>query len=152
MQKYEELMRLKNYLNYMMRTRVYEANLAVAHGNIAELRSKYINDKLEKYDNAEKNCVKHEKWGWSPIYRILKEWPMLTFQSSHWVRTQEEWVEINKTLFENVSTEPLSLELECPHIVRAFLIMFGTLHGHTRHLSHPDAGLTLQVYSRLCSG
>ena len=70
---------------------------------------------------------------------------MLTFPSSHWAHTHEEWIEIEKTLLKNVSTEPLSLELECPHIVRAFLIMFGTLHRHTRHLSHPGAGLTLQV-------
>lgn len=47
-------------------------------------------------------------------------------------------------MLENVNTEPLSLELECPHLVRAFLILFKTLHGQNRPLSHPDAGLTLQ--------
>lgn len=143
-QRYEELMRLKDYLNYKMRIRVYEANVAAAHGNIAELRSKYVQDKLEKYDNAEKIRIEQEQWGWSPIYRILKEWPLHAFPSAPWAHTQEEWVEIEKTLLENVSTQPLSLEVECPHIVRAFSILFRTLYGHTRPLSHPDAGLTLQ--------
>ena len=46
-------------------------------------------------------------------------------------------------MLENVSAEPLSLELECPHILRAFLVLFRTLHGHTRPLPHPDVGLTL---------
>jgi hypothetical protein len=143
-QRFEELLRLKEYLHYRIRTREYEANLAAAHGNIAELCSTYVNGKLAKYDNAEKNRVEQEKWGWSPIYRILKEWPLSNFPSSPWSHTQEEWVEIERTLLENVSTEPLSLELECPHIVRAFLIVFRQLHGHSRPLSHPDAGLTLQ--------
>ena len=143
-QRFEELLRLKEYLTYRIRTRVYEANVAAAHGNIAELRSNYVNGKLTKYDNAEKDRAELEKWGWSPIYLILKRWPLSNFPSSPWSHTQEEWVEIEKTLLENVSTEPLSLELECPHILRAFLILFRTLHGHSRPLSHPEAGLTLQ--------
>ena len=34
--------------------------------------------------------------------------------------------------------------VECPHIVRAFLILFRSLHGHSRPLPHPNAGLTLE--------
>lgn len=49
-----------------------------------------------------------------------------------------------EVLLENMSSEPLSLELECPHILRAFLVLVRTLHGHTRPLPHPDLGLTLQ--------
>lgn len=45
---------------------------------------------------------------------------------------------------ENVSTEPLSLDFECPHILRAFLVLVRTLHGHTRPLAHPEVGLTLK--------
>lgn len=145
MQRYEELMRLKEYLFYLMRIRVYESNLAAAHGNIAELRSNYVKGKLEEYDNAEKSRVEQEKWGWSPIYRILKEWPLPGIPSSPWAHSHEEWVEIEKTLLETVSTQPLSLELECPHIVRAFLVLFRTVHGHKCPLSHPDTGLTLQL-------
>ena len=47
-------------------------------------------------------------------------------------------------MLENVSSELLSLELECPHIVRAFLVLVRTLHGHTRPFPHLDIGLTVQ--------
>ena len=49
-----------------------------------------------------------------------------------------------KKLLENASTEPLSLECECPHIVRVFLVLVRTLHGYTHPLRHPTMGLTLQ--------
>ena len=39
MQIYEELMCLKDYLNFKMFTREYEAQVAFAHENVAELRS-----------------------------------------------------------------------------------------------------------------
>ena len=96
MQRYEELMRLKDYLNYILRIREYEASLAASHGNIVELRTKYVNEKLDKYDIAEKNREEQEKWGWSPIYRILKEWSLSNFRTSPWAHMQEEWVEIEK--------------------------------------------------------
>ena len=142
-QRYEELMRLKDYLDYGIRTQKYEANLAVANGNAEELRSKYVKAKLDKFDDAEKSRAEQEKWGWSPLYCIFKEWPLPNFPKPPWVHTQNEWVEIEKTLLENVSSEPLSLELECSHIVRAFLVFFRMLHGYTRPLPHLDACLTL---------
>ena len=72
-QRYEELMRLKDYLEYRIRTREYEAKLAAANGNAEELRSNYVKVKLDKFDTAEKNRVEQDKWGWSPLYRIFKE-------------------------------------------------------------------------------
>lgn len=38
----------------------------------------------------------------------------------------------------------MSLEHECPDIVRAFLVFVRTFHGHTRPLPHPTMGLNLQ--------
>ena len=64
MQRYEELMHLKEYLNFRIQTREYEAKVAAANGNIAELRSQYVKDMLEKFDNAEKSRAEQEKWGW----------------------------------------------------------------------------------------
>ena len=44
-------------------------------------------------------------------------------------------------LLENTKTEPLSLERECPHILRAFLYLVRTQEGFRRPLSHPTEGL-----------
>ena len=144
MQRYEELMHLKDYLSFKIQTREYEAEVAAANGNVAELRSAYVKDKLDEFDNAEKSRAEEEKWGWSPLYRIFQKWPLPNFRKSPWMHTQDEWEEIEKLLLENVATEPLSLELECPHIVKAFLVLVRTLHGHTRPLPHPFLGLTVQ--------
>src|ERR1700738_2569355 len=103
-QRYEELMRLKEYLDYRIRSQEYEANIAAANGNAEELRAKYVKGKLDKFDNAEKSRAEQDKWGWSPLYRIFKEWPLPNFQKSPWTHTQEEWLELEKALLENVST------------------------------------------------
>lgn len=143
-QRYEELVRLKDYLNFRIRTREYEAIVAAANVNVAELRNQFVQKKLNKFDIMEKNRAEYQQWGWSPLYHIFKEWPLPNFRTSPWVHTQEEWIEIEKKLLENASTEPLSLECECPHIVRVFLVLVRTLHGYTRPLPHPTMGLTLQ--------
>ena len=143
-QRYEEFMCMKDYLDYRIRTQEYEANLAATNGKAKKLWSKYVKAKLEKFDNAEKNRAEQIKWEWSPLFCIFNEWPLSNFPNSPWAHTQDEWAEIEKTFLENVSTEPLSLELECPHIVRAFLVLFRTLHGHTHHLPHPNTCLILE--------
>ena len=141
--RYVELMKLKDYLEYLLRKREYEKSLAAANETAEELRSNYVKKKLEKFDNAVLIRAEQDKWGWSPLYSIFKEWPLSNFPKSPWSHSQEEWATLEQTLLANVSTEPLSLELECPHIMRAFLVLFRTLHGHTRPLPHPSVGLTL---------
>ena len=143
-QRYEELGRLKDYLEYRICTREYEAKLAAAHGNVAGLRSQYVKSVMDAFDDAEKSRAEEKLWGWSPLYLIFKEWPLPNFRKSPWAHTEAEWVELEKTLLENVSTEPLSLDFECPHILRAFLVLVRTLHRHTRPLAHPEVGLTLK--------
>ena len=143
-QRYEELICLKDYLNFKIQTREYEDIIVAAHENVAELRHQFVQEKLNKFDIAEKNRTEHQQWGWSPLYHIFKEWPLPNFHKSPYAHTQEEWVEIKKNMLKNASTEPMSLEHECPHIVRVFLVFVRTFHGHTRPLLHPTMGLTLQ--------
>ena len=45
---------------------------------------------------------------------------------------------------ENTRREPLSLEQECPHILRALLYLVRTLQGHRHPLSHPIRGVAQQ--------
>ena len=140
--RYVELKKMKDYLEYRLRLREYEASLAAANGTAEEMRSNYVRKKLEKFDNAVLLRAEQDKWGWSPLYSIFKEWPLSNFPKSPWSHTQEEWAALEQTLLASVSTEALSLEVQCPHIVRAFLVLFRTLHGHTRPLPHPKVGLT----------
>ena len=54
-QRYEELMRLKDYMNFKIETREYEAKVAEVHGIVAELRSHYVRAIVDEFDNAEKS-------------------------------------------------------------------------------------------------
>jgi hypothetical protein len=56
-QRYEKLMWLKDYLDYMIRIQEYEANLASANGSADKLHAKYVKTKLDKFDDAEKSRV-----------------------------------------------------------------------------------------------
>ena len=77
---------------------------------MAELHIWLVKEKLDKFDDAEDNHVEQEKWAWSPLYCILKEWPLANFCKSPWVHIQEKWEKIEKKLLENLKTKPLFLE------------------------------------------
>ena len=48
MQRYYELMHLKEYQNFRLASREYEAKLAAANKNVEDLRKKFIEDELNK--------------------------------------------------------------------------------------------------------
>jgi hypothetical protein len=71
-QRFEELVRLKDYLNFRIQTREYETIVAVANENVTKLRNQFVQEKLNKFDIVEKNLAEYQQWGWSPLYHILK--------------------------------------------------------------------------------
>ena len=48
---------------------------------------------------------------------------------------------MSAVLLQNMKTEPLSLERECPHILRAFFCLIRNMEGFRRPLSYPIIGL-----------
>lgn len=91
-------MHLKDYLNFIIVPKEYEANLVAANKDVEDLRKTFVQDKFNKLDVAEKTCKKHERWAWFPMFRILKEWPLPDFHGSPWEHTEHEWLEIEKIL------------------------------------------------------
>ena len=85
--------------------------------------------------------MEEAKWKWSPLYQIFRRWPLRNFRNRPWDHTDGEWQEMSTVLLENTRREPLSLEQECPHILRALLYLVRTLQGHRRPLSHPITGV-----------
>lgn len=55
-------------------------------------------------------------------------------------------------LLESTKSEPLSLEIECPHMLRALLYLIMTLEGHRCPLAHPTMGLDLQYILDIAKG
>ena len=55
----------------------------------------------------------------------------------------DEWAEIESILLSSVISEPHSLDVECPHIVKALLMLARTVDGQSCPLVHHVRGLTL---------
>lgn len=142
-QRYEELKCLKDYMHYRIACSEYESQLATAAISVDELRRKHVHAMLKTFDLAEKERQEAEKWHWSPIFQIFKKWPLPSFPGAPWDHTESEWVELSAVLLESTTSEPLSLETQCPHILRALLSLVRTLQGNKRPLAHPTKGLGL---------
>ena len=143
-QRYEELKNLKDYLHYRIARKEYEAKVAAAAVSFEDFRRNHVQSELNKFDNAEKARQEACKWGWSPLYQIFKKWPLMNYSPGPWEHTEDEWVEMSAVLLENVKLDPLSLENECPHVLRAIMYLVRTLEGHKRPLAHPTNGLGLE--------
>ena len=155
-QRYDKLRGLKDYINYRIAREAYETQLATAAITVEELRRNHVEAQLRKFDLAEKERQEAQKWHWSPIFQIFKKWPLRNFCGAPWDHTESEWVELSAVLLENIKSEPLSLETQCPHILRALLYLVRLLKGNKRPLAHPTKGLDLPcmlelVKSKECS-
>ena len=146
---YEQLEKLREYLQYRIDEREYTEKMAAAKLNFEEFRRNHVEDALRKFDRAEKERDEELKWSWSPLYQLFKKWPLQNFRPGPWDHSEAEWLEMSAVLVENTKSEPHSLQQECPHIVRAFLQLIRTLEGFTRPLSHPTRGLCLQYILQL---
>ena len=54
MKKYDELIHLKDYLNFRIKSRMYEAKLASANKNVKGLCKMFLQDKFNKLDVVQK--------------------------------------------------------------------------------------------------
>jgi hypothetical protein len=142
-QRYDELMHLKEYLIFRLASKEYETKLVVANKDVDDLRKKFVEDELNKLDVAERTREEQDRWSWSPTFYILKEWSLPGFRCGSWTHTQNEWAEIEATLLSPVISEPRTLESECPHIVKTLLMLARTLDVQSCPLAHPFRGLTL---------
>ena len=108
-----------------------------------------MKDALRRFDRTAKEREEELKWKWSPLHQLFKKWPLKYFKAGPWDHTEAEWLEMSAVLLENTKNKPLSLELECPHIVRVFLYLFRTLQGFNCPLSHRTKGLHLEYILQL---
>jgi hypothetical protein len=72
MQRYNELMHLKEYLNLRLASREYEAKQVAANKDVEDLRKRFIGDELNKLNLAERTREEQDRWSWSPTFCILK--------------------------------------------------------------------------------
>lgn len=149
MQSYEELKNFKDYLHYRVKQREYEAKVAAVQAQCENFCRNYVDAELRKFDLAKKEEEEVSRWSWSPLYHIFKKWPLRNFKDGPWDHTDIEWREMSTILLESTKNEPLSLEHDCPHILRVFSHLVRTVEGFNRPLSHPTRGLDLEYMLEL---
>ena len=132
MNVYKELRDLKTYLIHRKAVREYEEKLAAIKANFDEFRRKHVEEALENFDLDNKEKQEELKWKWSPLFQLLRKWPLKNFRAGPWDHTQTEWLDMSAVLLENTRNEPPSLERECPHILRALLSLVRSLEVSSR--------------------
>lgn len=80
MQRYYELMHLKENMNFRLASREYKAKLAAANKDVEDVRKIFIEDELKKLDVIERTREEQDRWSWSPAFCILKEWSLPGFR------------------------------------------------------------------------
>ena len=81
-------------------------------------------------------------WGWSPFFKILSKEIAPGVPTRPWKHTQEELHVILFVLQADVKGEPMSLELDCPQIVRAQKLYGRISFGRCLPISHPITRMT----------
>ena len=109
--------------------------------SIDEFCNNHVQNELQKFGLAEKAKQEALKWQWSPLFQVLKKWPLKNYTSGPWEHTNQKWVQISEVLLESVNIDALSLDNECPHILRAILFLMRIFEGDKRPLAHPIVGL-----------
>ena len=133
---------MKDYLEFNARQEQYKESVKWADLELQERREAYVDQQLKLYDNAHLMKEEDTVWGWSPLYQtFLRDFPKIGPQRP-WRHTEEEWVHIVEALQVEGAKEPMTLELECPHIVRALKLYSRVSSGRNTPLAHPERGMT----------
>ena len=67
--------------------------------------------------------------------------PLKNYSFGPWEHADQDWVQISKVFLGCVNIDALSLDNECPHILRVILFLMRILEGDKHLLAHPIVGL-----------
>jgi hypothetical protein len=138
-----ELTKLRLYLKYLVENDTYVSLKLNAEVALQEKREDHIKKQLQLYDNMALLSAENKTWGWSPLFNILARQDLRGIPDRPWSHTAEELEHIISVLEKEATSDPMSLELECPHIVRALKLYTRlSVAGRTRPLAHPVIGMT----------
>lgn len=137
-----ELAKLGSYLRYLVEKAGYVSKKLNAEVALQEKRSAYIRKELQIFENKEKVRLEDKTWGWSPLFRILTREVVKGLPERPWEHTADELERIMSVLQKESGTESTTLELECPHIIRALKLYTRLSSGRSCPLAHPLNGMT----------
>ncbi|KAH9556486.1 hypothetical protein CY35_07G030600 [Sphagnum magellanicum] len=113
MNHFTEMRCLRDYLQYLRLKKQYKELKEGALETLNKEKEDYVLQELHKYEQHIKATEERSKWGWSPLYLLLKQHPLPSGPQCPWVHTKELQDIITELEKES---EPFSLENECPHV------------------------------------
>jgi hypothetical protein len=138
-----ELHQFERYLKFKLAKAAY----ALAITKLEAARHAIIEQALRNFDIQEKEIHEVSVWDWSPLYQILKLWPVPNMIKGPSEHSEHEWSKFESIFIEYMKDKPTSLENDCPHIVKVVKFIFHNMYGRSRPLAHPARGLTVDHIS-----
>ena len=137
-----ELTKLEHYLRYLKDKAMYVSKRLNVEIALQDRRKSHVLGQLKLYDCEREMRLEDRDWGWSPMFRILCKEGSPALPPRPWSHTQEELDRILAALHADDKMEPMSLELDCPHIVRALKLYARVSLGRRSPICHPVMGMT----------
>jgi hypothetical protein len=78
-------------------------------------KTNYVLQKLQKINHHIKVNEEKLKWGWSPLYHLLKQYPLNSSPQCPWEHMKIELQNIITKM--EKESQQLTLDTKCPHIV-----------------------------------
>jgi hypothetical protein len=141
MQRFIEMKCFQEYLQYLQQKKEYDVDKTNATKSLKMKKTNYLLQKLQKFDQHIKINEKRSKWGWSPLYHLLKRYPLDSSPQRPWEHTKIKLQNIINKM--EKESQQLTLDTKCPHIVRTFKLFYKSTFGRLNPIVHANKGLIL---------
>jgi hypothetical protein len=117
--RFKEYENLKQYLQYLKEKENYDVIQETAIKDLNVLREKHVEAKVREFKESEALERETRTWQWSALFLALSQNPVPNGPQRPWAHTQDEWQQIAAAVKDDCAGGPLTLDGECPHIIRA---------------------------------
>lgn len=137
-----QLQRMRCYLTYLAENAKYLARKKSAEIALEDYRNNHVIRAVQQFDDMERRREEDCNWSWSPLFQILCREHLQGMPLRPWQHDETEWEKIIQVLQAEFDSDSMSLELQCPHIVRALKLYTRGSNGRNWSLAHPITGMT----------
>ena len=135
----EEIQKLQRYLVYLKDIREYELRACSA---LTVAKESLIRAAMYEFDSKELLELEAKMWCWSPIFQALNRRLPEGAAPRPWKHTREELTTLLACIDSDLENGKMTLEVECPHVVRALKIYSQVCTTQHAPIAHPILGMT----------
>ena len=135
----QEILKLERYLVYLKDQGEYERRASTA---LKAAKETMIRIAMSDFNTKELLELEDKVWGWSPLFQALKSRLPIGASSRPWKHSREELTDLLACIDNDLDNEKKTLEVDCPHIVRALKIYARLSPTQHAPIAHPIQGMT----------